>query len=293
MRPGRSSGSRPDFFRADQVVGLILAGGAGRRMGGVDKGLVELAGRPLTQWVAEALRPQVAHLLISANRHREHYARLGWPVLVDRSIDDLSARAGDRQPPFAAESDARLKATQNAAHRSDPSVAVTTDSSHQAQPFQGPLAGIATALDLIGTWPQERSSARLPDQAQAQARVADRIQRNPTAAPGWLLVSPCDTPLIPHNLGARLAAALHASQARIAIAADQERSQPLHALIPADIGADLGVYLRGGGRSVLGWLARHQVAIATFEQIPSPFINLNRAEDARRIQAQLGVSLSR
>ncbi|MFP4247456.1 MAG: molybdenum cofactor guanylyltransferase [Halochromatium sp.] len=293
MRPGRSSDSRPERCCADQVVGLILAGGAGRRMGGVDKGLVELAGRPLAQWVAEALRPQVAQLLISANRHREDYARLGCPVLSDRSIGDVSAPAGDRQPPSAAEPDARLKARQDAAHRSDPSAAGTTDPSHQEPPFQGPLAGIATALDLIATWPQERSPARLPAQAQAQAqaqtRLADQMQRDPAAAPGWLLVSPCDTPLIPHNLGARLATALAASQARIAIAADQERSQPLHALIPVDSGADLGVYLRGGGRSVLGWLARHRVAIATFEQIPSPFLNLNRPEDARRIQARLGL----
>jgi molybdenum cofactor guanylyltransferase len=65
------------------ITGVILAGGRGRRMGGVDKGLVELAGRPLIEWVLDALAPQAGALLINANRHREIYAGYGVPVIAD------------------------------------------------------------------------------------------------------------------------------------------------------------------------------------------------------------------
>ena len=51
---------------SSEVCGLVLAGGLGRRMGGVDKGLQLLQGRPLTLHVIERLRPQVDRVLINA-----------------------------------------------------------------------------------------------------------------------------------------------------------------------------------------------------------------------------------
>lgn len=66
------------------VTGLVLAGGQGRRMGSVDKGLVMLHGRPLVAHVVERLRPQVASLLINANRHADAYGALGHAVVADR-----------------------------------------------------------------------------------------------------------------------------------------------------------------------------------------------------------------
>jgi molybdenum cofactor guanylyltransferase len=69
---------------SEKITGVILAGGLGRRMGGADKGLLELCGRPLAAWVAERLAPQVDELLISANRNGERYAALGHRVVGDR-----------------------------------------------------------------------------------------------------------------------------------------------------------------------------------------------------------------
>jgi len=67
----------------ERVTGVLLAGGQGRRMGGVDKGLVELRGRPMAQWVIERLAPQVDELLINANQNAERYARFGHEVFPD------------------------------------------------------------------------------------------------------------------------------------------------------------------------------------------------------------------
>jgi len=65
------------------VTGLVLAGGQGRRMGGVDKGLQLLEGRPLVAWVLERLGSQVEEILISANQNLEQYEALGQRVLPD------------------------------------------------------------------------------------------------------------------------------------------------------------------------------------------------------------------
>ena len=68
--------------RAD-VTGIVLAGGQGRRMGGVDKGWVELAGEPMIAHVLRRLAPQVGNVLINANQNLDRYRALGYPVVAD------------------------------------------------------------------------------------------------------------------------------------------------------------------------------------------------------------------
>lgn len=65
------------------ISGVILAGGLGRRMGGVDKGMQTLGGRPMVSWVIERFAPQVSELLINANQNPERYAALGYRVIPD------------------------------------------------------------------------------------------------------------------------------------------------------------------------------------------------------------------
>jgi len=65
------------------VTGVILAGGLGRRMGSVDKGLQPLRGKPMVAWVIERFAPQVDEVLINANQNLEHYAALGHRVIPD------------------------------------------------------------------------------------------------------------------------------------------------------------------------------------------------------------------
>ena len=68
----------------EQVTGIVLAGGQGRRMGGVDKGLVELDGQPMVAHVLARLAPQVGDVLINANQNLERYAAFGYPVVPRR-----------------------------------------------------------------------------------------------------------------------------------------------------------------------------------------------------------------
>ena len=72
------------------VSGLVLAGGQGRRMGCVDKGLQLLHGKPMIATVLERLAPQVDEIIVNANRNLERYRALGHPVVTD----EISGFAG-------------------------------------------------------------------------------------------------------------------------------------------------------------------------------------------------------
>lgn len=76
------------------ITGLILAGGRGSRMGGVDKGLQLLHGTPLVEHVLRRLTPQVGSVLINANRNLDAYRALGTPVCSDHLGDYPGPLAG-------------------------------------------------------------------------------------------------------------------------------------------------------------------------------------------------------
>lgn len=198
-------------------------------MGGQDKGLIPLAGRPLIAWVIDALTPQVGRILISANRNQVAYASFGHPVIGDEAGG--AELAG----------------------------------------FQGPLAGIATAM----------TRAETP----------------------WLLTLPCDAPLAPADLASRLAAALFlgttsglggmAGPCDLAVAWDGARRQPVHALLSRALLPDLLAYLAAGERRLDAWQARHHPAIADFSDCPEVFLNLNAPEDIQRLEPLLPATRAR
>ena len=74
--------SNPEHGTA-KITGVILAGGQGRRMGGVDKGLKLLRGKPMVLWVIERFAPQVDELLINANQNLDTYTTFGYRVVAD------------------------------------------------------------------------------------------------------------------------------------------------------------------------------------------------------------------
>lgn len=128
------------------ITGLILAGGAGRRMGGVDKGLMASRGRPLIAHVIDRLAPQVGPLIISANRHLADYQAFGHPLVSDDEPDYPGPLAG--------------LAAGLAACRTEWLICVPCDSPH-------------LPLDLVSRLHEalDASSARL-----AVARVAGQMQ---------------------------------------------------------------------------------------------------------------------
>jgi molybdenum cofactor guanylyltransferase/molybdopterin-guanine dinucleotide biosynthesis protein MobB len=76
------------------ITGLVLAGGQGSRLGGRDKGLVDVAGRALIAHVLKRYVPQVDAVLVNANRHPADYARYGYPVISDAMADYPGPLAG-------------------------------------------------------------------------------------------------------------------------------------------------------------------------------------------------------
>jgi molybdopterin-guanine dinucleotide biosynthesis protein A len=195
---------------ANEITGLVLAGGRGQRMGGVDKGLQPWRGRALVDHAIARLAPQVASVMISANRHAEAYAGRGWPILPDAQDD-----------------------------------------------YPGPLAGMLAGLRAAPT--------------------------------RWLAVVPCDAPLLPADLVARLAASLAGADATIEAAVVQHTTadrgiciEPVCCLLACGLADDLTAYLADGGRKVEPWLLRHARSVR-FDRPEDfgAFANFNTLEELR------------
>jgi len=200
-----------------EITGVILAGGRGSRMGGVDKGLQNFNDVPLALHTQLRLSPQVGELLINANRNLAAYESFGVPVWPD------ATSLGD---------------------------------------FAGPLAGFLTGLE-----------------------------RSETA---FMLTVPCDTPLFPHDLVVRLAAALEAEDAEIAMAAAREedgqlRPQPVFCLMHADLLESVVRFTHGGGRKIDAWTALHKTVLVPFDlpgDDPKAFFNANTLAELHQLESR-------
>ena len=82
------------MLQTHPISAILLAGGAGRRMGGEDKGLLQLKGKSLAEWVLARIAPQVDEILISANRNLDTYRAFGYPVLPDKTEGYAGPLAG-------------------------------------------------------------------------------------------------------------------------------------------------------------------------------------------------------
>jgi molybdopterin-guanine dinucleotide biosynthesis protein A len=82
------------LMTSKKITGVILAGGLGRRMGGVNKGLQLLNGKTLVLHVTERLAPQVDELLINVNQNTEQYAAFGHRIVADQIPDFAGPLAG-------------------------------------------------------------------------------------------------------------------------------------------------------------------------------------------------------
>lgn len=196
------------------ITAIVLAGGRATRMGGQDKGLVEIAGRPMISYVLDALLPQVGRVVINANRNLERYAAFGWPVIPDEETG-----------------------------------------------FLGPLAGLATGMKFSST--------------------------------PLVLTAPCDSPLLPPDLVARLSAALQQEDADIAVPHDGERLQPVFALVHCSLRESLAAYLAGGDRKIDRWFGQHRLARVDFSDRPETFVNVNDPDERHELEARLAAAGAR
>ena len=98
-RPCRSETSDPDkgpdaAIDPAQITGVVLAGGRGSRMGGLDKGMQLYGGLPLAQHSLRRLQAQVGTVLLNANRNLDQYRAFGAPVVTDTIADFAGPLAG-------------------------------------------------------------------------------------------------------------------------------------------------------------------------------------------------------
>ncbi len=187
---------------AADVTGIVLAGGMGRRMGGVDKGLVPLAGRPLVAHVLERLAPQVGTIIVNANQNHDRYAAFGRPVVRD-----------------------------------------------EVGGFAGPLAGLHAGM-TVATTP-------------------------------YVVTVPCDSPFLPGDLVARLAAGLERAHAQLAVAQTFAQPHPVFALVDRRVLPHLTEFLRGGGRKIDAWYASLAVAAVAFDDAEDAFRNINTIDELK------------
>ena len=112
----------------------------------------------------------------------------------------------------------------------------------------------------------------------------------------WLLTVPCDTPLFPLDLAARLAQAAVREQADIAMAAAPEddghggtavRAQPVFTLLRVDLLESLVQFTQAGGRKIDAWTAQHRCVLVPFDapgDDPRAFSNANTLAELHRLE---------
>ena len=103
----------------------------------------------------------------------------------------------------------------------------------------------------------------------------------------WILSAPCDSPLLPVDLAARLLAGARAADAEIAVARAGGRTQPVFLLARRDLRADLEDFLRGGDRKIDLWYPRHRFVEVDFPDAEA-FLNANTAEELESLAPRLG-----
>lgn len=183
------------------IVAVLLAGGRATRMGGGDKPLLQLAGRPLLAHGIARLAPQVAALAINANGDPDRFAGFGLPVLAD-----------------------------------------------PVEGHQGPLAGVLAGL----IW----------------ARTVHPGARH-------LLTAAGDTPLLPHDLAARLLAAV-SPECPVAMASSGGHPHPTIALWPVVLEPAVCLALERGERRVRALAMAAGCTLVEWPAAPlDPFLNVN------------------
>ncbi|MDC3316184.1 molybdenum cofactor guanylyltransferase [Candidatus Thioglobus sp.] len=183
----------------NEISAVILAGGQGLRMDGMDKGLVEFRGLPLIAHVTSVIESKVDRIFISANRSFDAYSFYGEVI-----EDDLVG-------------------------------------------FQGPLAGISKALKVCST--------------------------------DYLIVLPCDSPLVDSQLVDELINKMEQRDADICVAHDGSIMHATFALMKSNLNNSLEQFLDEGGRKMALWYRQQKLERVDVSDRLVVLTNLNKPED--------------
>jgi len=123
---------------------------------------------------------------------------------------------------------------------------------------------------------------RLPDH---QGPLAGMHAALLSATGPWLLTIPCDGPFVAGDYAQRMHAAAIDAGAKLAVAHDGARMQPVYSLIHRDLSDDLEQFLQSGQRKIDKWHARHAFATVDFSATPEMFTNINTAEELAELES--------
>lgn len=191
----------------DQVTYLILAGGRGQRMNGVDKGLMLWQSRPMVEHILDRLNSPADKIIISANRNQNLYKKYTNTVIADELED-----------------------------------------------FQGPLAGILSAMQICET--------------------------------PYLLCLPCDSPEPPENMLEQLWSCMQKNHKSSALCHDGERLQPLFGLLSCQHKDTLHDFLQQGRRKVHDFMQLIDPAQCDFSTQKTHFNNINYSDDMKSARSR-------
>lgn len=107
------------------------------------------------------------------------------------------------------------------------------------------------------------------------------------ASTPWLVSVPCDSPLLPADLVSRLHAALTAAGARLAVAHDGQRLQPVFALLDVALRDHLQAFLAAGERKIDRWYLQHACVEVDFSDAPDAFRNVNTPQEQHALEKML------
>ncbi|MCK5901548.1 MAG: molybdenum cofactor guanylyltransferase [Cocleimonas sp.] len=120
--------------------------------------------------------------------------------------------------------------------------------------------------------------------AHYQGPLAGLLSAMPQVKTRYILMLPCDAPLLPLDLGLRMISSIAYYPEHILLAHDGQQTQFVHALIPTRLQANLEQFLAQGERRVGLWYAQHQVKSVDFSDIPEAFSNINTPEQHKSME---------
>ena len=230
------------------ITAVILSGGAGVRLGGVDKGLELFKGKPLIEHVIGNISGQVDDLALCVNRNHQRYKEYGYPLISD-SLE----------------------------HKN-----ITLTKEY----YQGPLAGITAAINTIsklneGSSTVNEESLTVNEESSTVNEESSTLNKDSSTIKTkqhYMLITPCDSPNLPGDYIAKLSSEMTNSNTSSVVVHDGKRPQNLHCLLHSSAWPSLIDFYQNGGRAMHQWHKKNGSVEVDFSDQAACFLNVNSAD---------------